>query len=429
MKLMKNIEGKLFLIIAFWLGTWGAVFNVTQSVFIGIGLLYNIIKFREDFFVNLKRYKYYIGISVFFLFYLGVHTLIVMTGGKYDYKPSFGTFEAIPFFFLLGALYVMSVRSFITVSLLKNFLIVFCLSVFTFNVYTLFYLGGTALFSEPLNVISNIYAGRFGGTKEFLGGQVYLDAHALQLGAASLFMYFLFFVERLKKVRILWFSLFLCLVWFLSLTVTKSSILSFLCGFFLFNFYLFRKFSTRNKKKLLVSFVFAATVIYFCLPSAFEQRMLQVREEYVDVKEGDLQEGGTITPRVVFYKECFRHFDQYALWGLGVYTNPVSKQWYLNSGNVVVASLSHSHNSYLQYWMIGGVVGLLFILSWFILPVYQMFREHCFSYLSLSVILLFFVDNNAEVMLIISDSTPVIIFFLAMFYFYNDKFVRMEIER
>ena len=55
----------------------------------------------------------------------------------------------------------------------------------------LFHLGGENWFTAPQTVVQNLYASRFGGTKHFLNGEVYLDAQALQSYAAALIAYFL----------------------------------------------------------------------------------------------------------------------------------------------------------------------------------------------------------------------------------------------
>lgn len=424
---MRNIEVKLFLLVAFFLGTWGALFNAVQTVLIGLGLVYNIVKYKDDFLKNLRIYKYYVAIPIVAILYAGIHSLIIVNGGDYaDFKPGYGIFEKLLLFFLLGVLYVISVKSFMTTELLKKFLIYFTISVFTFNLVMIFHLTGVQLFVHPGDTITYLYESRFGFTKYFLGGQVYLDAEAMQIYAAALIAYFFGISQSKQRDKIIAFTCFIILVWFLSLTVTKSSILSFLCGFILFNFYFLRKLSLPFRRTLILTFVLVGVLGYFFRPASFDQRWEQTKQEINDVRNGNTEAGGSITPRYVFYRSCFENIDSWGIWGLGVYTNPVSKQWYIHSGNHVVAALSHSHNSYLQYWMLLGVVGFLFILSWFVLPVIQMIRLKQYSFLALALILAFFIDNNFEVMLIVSDGLPVVIFFLAMFYVHQNKFYKLE---
>lgn len=424
---MKNIEVKLFLLIAFFIGTWGALFNVIQTALIALGLIYNIVKYKDDFFENIKKYKYYIAIPVVAIIYLSIHTLIIIYSGKYaEVKPGFGLFEKIALFFLLGVLYVISIKSFLTLQLLRKFLFCFCISVFTFNFVMLFHLTGTDLFLHPGSAVTYLYESRFGFTKYFLGGQVYLDAEALQIYAAALIVYFFGITQTRLRDKVIAFVFFAILVWFLSLTVTKSSILSFLCGFILFNFYFFRKLSVSFRWVLIVSFLIVGIFGYYFRPASFDQRWEEMKKEVNDVRNGDTEGGGSITPRFVFYRSCFENIDSWGIWGLGVYTNPVSKQWYVNSGNSVVASLGHSHNSYLQYWMLMGILGLVFILSWFIIPIIKMVRYRQYSFLALALLFAFFIDCNFEVLLIVSDGLPVVIFFLAMFYIHSEKFYLLE---
>ena len=44
---MKNLESKLFLLIAFFIGTWGALFHAMQTGLIALGLIYNIVKYKK----------------------------------------------------------------------------------------------------------------------------------------------------------------------------------------------------------------------------------------------------------------------------------------------------------------------------------------------------------------------------------------------
>lgn len=208
--------------------------------------------------------------------------------------------------------------------------------------------------------------------------------------------------------------------------MTKSSILGFFCGFVLFNFYFLRKLSVRYRYILISILVGGAILTFVFRPASFDRRWQQMKDEIEDVRNGELEGGSSITPRVVFYKSCFEHIDEWGIWGLGVYTERVSKQWYLESGNKTVAALTHSHNSYLQYWMWMGIVGLCFILSWFCLPIMKMFKLKKFSFLAISIIAAFFVDCQFEVQLVVNDALPMVIFFLAMFYVYVILFYEIE---
>lgn len=426
---MKDLESKLFLLVAFFIGTWGALFHSVQTGLIALGLVYNLVKYKDDFVGNLKKYKCYVAIPVIYILYSAVHTLIIVTSGKYaGLKPGFGIFEKEFLVFLLGTLYVISLKSFVGLRLLKQFLLCFCISVLTFNLVMLFYLGGEHLFSAPQIAIQNLYDSRFGGTKHFLSGEVYLDAQTLQIYAAALIAYFFGIVRTKTGEKIIAFTAFALLVWFLSLTVTKSSIFSFLCGFFIFNFYFFRKL-TVSRRWLFVGVILLVGISgYISRPASFDRRWEQLKQEIEDVNNGKLEGGSTLVPRIVFYQSCLKNIHSWGIWGLGVYTNAVSKQWYQASGNRVVASLTHSHNSYLQYWMLMGIVGLVFILSWFVCPVKSMVCSKKYSFLALSLLVAFFIDSNFEVLLIVNDALPVVMFFLMMFYVFRDQFYDLEHE-
>lgn len=424
---MRNLESRLFLLVAFFIGSWGALFNPLQTGLIALGLVYNIVRYRDDFVRNLKKYKYYVAVPVVYILYSAVHTLIIVTSGKYaGLKPGFGIFEKEFLVFLLGVLYVISLKSFVGLRLLKQFLLCFCISVLTFNLVMLFRFGGEEWFSAPQTVVQNLYASRFGGAKYFLNGEVYLDAQALHIYAAALIAYFFGIVRTKAGEKVVAFTVFALFVWLLSLTVTKSSILSFLCGFVIFNLYFFRKLVGYRRWMLVAVILLVGMCGYVFRPVSFDQRWMQLKQEIEDVDNGKLDGGSTLVPRLVFYQSCLKNIGSWGVWGLGVYTNVVSKQWYQASGNRVVASLTHSHNSYLQYWMLMGVTGLFFILSWFVCPIKNMICSKKYSFLALSLLVAFFIDSNFEVLLIVNDSLPVVMFFLMLFYVFRDEFYALE---
>lgn len=426
---MRNLESRLFLSVAFFIGTWGALFPAVQTGLIGLGLLCNIFRYKDDFVKNIKKYKYYLAVPVVYILYSAVHTLLIVNSGKYaDVRPGFGIFEKELLVFLLIVLYGISLKSFLCLRLLKRFLLCYCISVFTFNLVILFHMTGWGIFTDLKETVVNLYATRFGFTKYLWGGQVYLDAQALHLYAAALISYFFATAGTVLRDRIAALVFFFLFVWFLSLTVTKSSILSFLCGFFLFNLHLFKRLSVRRRWLLAAVVLGIGMTGYAVRPESFDHRWHELEQEIADVRQGKMEGGSTLVPRIVFYQSCLKHIDEWGLYGLGVYTNPVSKQWYLESGNRCVAELTHSHNSYLQYWMLMGIVGLVFLLSWFVLPVVRMVRRRVCSFLALSMLVAFFIDGNFEVLLIVSDALPVVIFFLVLFYLFAAEFYALEHE-
>ena len=102
-----------------------------QTGLIALGLIYNIVKYKDDFVRNIKKYKYYVAIPVIYILYSAVHTLIIVTSGKYaGLKPIRNFFEKEFLVFLLGVLYV-PLESFVSLRLLKPIFTLFCISVLT----------------------------------------------------------------------------------------------------------------------------------------------------------------------------------------------------------------------------------------------------------------------------------------------------------
>lgn len=147
----------------------------------------------------------------------------------------------------------------------------------------LFHLGGENWFTAPQTVVQNLYASRFGGTKHFLNGEVYLDAQALQSYAAALIAYFFGIIRTKMGEKVIAFTAFALFVWLLSLTVTKSSILSFLCGFVIFNLYFFRKLSVWQRWMFIGVILLVGISGYIFRPASFDQRWIQLKQEIEDV--------------------------------------------------------------------------------------------------------------------------------------------------
>lgn len=157
--------------------------------------------------------------------------------------------------------------------------------------------------------------------------------------------------------------------------------------------------------------------------SKYEERMQQVRDEIENVKKGEFT-GGTIVPRVAFIRESFRHFDEFALWGLGVCTKHRVKTWY-KASDMNIAHFNNVNNAFLQYWITGGVVGLGVVILLFVAPIYRMIRKKRVSYLILGMLMAFFAVSNTCVTLSWANSRLFVLLFLTMFCFYGDLFVQL----
>lgn len=425
---MKILRERLFLFIAFFLGTWGAVYNIAFTITIFLSLAINVWGDIPAFYADMKKERFYIGAPLLFVLYILGFSLVHHLLGKEIAKPHFGTIEALLFFFQLVLLYALSLKRILTPELLKRFLFIFCLGVFLFNLLAIFQLAGFSIITDTGTALDELYVSRFGGNKHIFGSSIYLEAQALYIAVAALISYFFFFIERRTVYRVIHVFLFFSLLFFLSITVTKGSIIGFLLAFLFFNIVFLWNISLKYKSTLMVGLLLIGAVGSMVLSDTYEFRMEEAKKEIVDIMNDNLQGGTTITPRYSLIKVCMEHLDEYGVFGLGVYSKSVTKKWYVDSG-YGIGHLTHSHNSFLQYWLIGGIFGLFFIFNLFFKPIWGMIRDKKYSFFIVSMLLLFFVPNNTSVLLVLSDSTSFIVLFLAMFYLYREQFFELESQR
>lgn len=366
-------------------------------------------------------------VMVVFLLYFSLHTAVVLLRGNPIAKPSYGTFEALLLNFVLVPAYVTTFRNWLTPALLKRFLVYFCLGCLLINVYILFALTGTKLFSAPVETINWIYNTRFLENREVFGNTFWLEIQAMMLGVAAIISYIFLVKEKQTGMRIIYVFMFLALLVFLSFTVTKAAILGFLAGFFVLNVYLFRKFSSRMRYRLVaILLISLCGFILLADVAKYEERVQQVKDEIESVKKGEYDgRGATIIPRVAFIRESYKHFDEFGLWGLGVCTKHRVKAWY-EASDMNIAHFNNVNNAFLQYWITAGILGLGVMLFLFIAPIYRMIRRKKFSYLILAMLLVFFVVSNTCVTLSWANSRLLMLLFLAMFCFYSDMFADLE---
>ncbi len=422
---MVKFQKSFFLTVAFLLGSliplYGNVFNFVLLAFMLVLIRMN----RKEVLANIRKEQKYLWVMVIFLIYFSLHTIVVLLKGDLIAKPSYGTFEALILNFVLVPLYVTTFRNWLTVELLKRFLVYFCIGCLCINVYILFALTGTKLFSTPVETLNWIYNTRFSENRAVFGSTFWLEIQALMLAVSSIISYFLIIKERQYGKRIGYILLFLVLLIFLSFTVTKAAILGFLAGFLILNIYLFKKSTIKMRYKLtLVLVIVLCGFVLLTDISKYEERMQQVRDEIENVKKGEFT-GGTIVPRVAFIRESFRHFDEFALWGLGVCTKHRVKTWY-KASDMNIAHFNNVNNAFLQYWITGGVVGLGVVILLFVAPIYRMIRKKRVSYLILGMLMAFFAVSNTCVTLSWANSRLFVLLFLTMFCFYGDLFVQLE---
>ena len=222
--------------------------------------------------------------------------------------------------------------------------------------------------------------------------------------------------------------MFLLLTIFLSFTVTKAGILAFILGFGIMNFYLFKHSSFRVRSAILIGIVLLVPVfgifVFDGLKGKYEERAEEVVREIENVKRG-IYEGGTIAPRIGLIRESFMHVDEFCVWGLGIYAKHRVNNW-LQSSEDGLGAFTNVHNSFIHYWIQGGILGLAMIVFLFYAPFYRMFRTRRISWLICALLVVMFVMNNTCILLALNNSRLMILFLLGMFYFYGDVFWQLE---
>ncbi len=414
-----------FLLVAFLLGSlaplYGNLFNFLLLAF-GVVLLG---VHRKEVIRNLRRERWYVGMNVAFLLYFSFHTLVLVLKGNFVSPPSFGTFEVLLLDFVLIPIYVSTFREWLSVDLLKKFLSSFCMGCLLLNLYVFFSLAGSKLFIEPMETLSWIYGVRFGENRVVLGGKLWLEIQAMMLAISALISYLLAIKETRIKRRIVYLLMFALFVVFLSFTVTKSSIIGFLLGFSVLNVCLFRKLTFKMRYGLIGTLAICIGGFTLLADLAiYEKRIQEIEEEIERVRNGEY-EGATIVPRVAFIQESFRHLDEFSVFGLGVCTKHRIKTWY-ESSDLNISCYNNVNNTFLQYWITGGIPGLALILFLFIAPIYRMIRKRKYSFLVLAMLIVFFVVSNTCVTLSWANSRAFMLVMLAMFCFYGDSFAELE---
>lgn len=423
MSRMVKFQKYFFLSVAFLLGSiiplYGNVFNFVLLVFV----LLMFCKERRRMLTNLRTERLYVWVNVVFLLYFTIHTVVVLLRGSPIAKPSYGTFEALLLNFILVPVWVVTWRDWITPDLIKKFLFYFSLGCLLLNIYIFFLVAGKQLFIAPREALDVLYDTRFGENRDVLGSKYWLEVQAMLLAVSALIVYCLMIIE--KRRRILFMCMFGMFVIFLSFTVTKSAIFGFLLGFVVINIYLLRKFSFVRQFWFIGGFLVVVTSFLLIMDlSKYEERIHQVEQEVQSVREGTFI-GATVAPRIAFIKESYKHRDEFALWGLGVMTKNRVKAWY-ESSDMNIAQFNNVNNTFLQYWITAGVVGLGVVVFLFFAPLYRMIRRKKFSFLILAIILAFFSVSNSCVTLSWANSRALMLIFFAMFYFYGDIFFQLE---
>ncbi|MEG0794976.1 MAG: O-antigen ligase family protein [Odoribacter sp.] len=419
----------MFIAVAFLLGSINGLYGIAFYIFLMGAFLVNLKCDFKGFCANFRKEWKYMILPVVGVVYLCLHYVgTLIFSDPVPYESSWGMMELLLLYFFLLPLYVLSARNFVTPLLLRRSLFALCWGILLFNFVKMFYLTGFALFTEPVQSLNMLYFGRFGGNMGFWGGFMYLEPQAIYLSVSALIAYFFLLKQMLSLDNkcVLYSSvvIFIFSLLFLSFTVTKGSILAFLGGFLLLSFFYFRAMSRRLKFIGGGIGIILIVGIYFLASPIYIQRMKDMKQEIVSVQAGTFQ-GGSIGPRAGLIKENFSHFDQFGLWGLGVYKKEMTKEWYEHSPYIGVW-VSNSHNTFVDFWLTLGVFGLFFLLYFFFVPIVRMRKRKQYSYLSIAIIVALFVGNNTCILIVLVDSSPFVIWMLSMAFLYSDQFYRLQ---
>lgn len=424
-----RIREYLFIGVAFLLGSVNILYNIPFYVLWVLAALFFIWTGYDGFVARVKRNWKYLMLPLAGVVYLGIHYLISLWVGYDRYAASGKKLDLLLMYFFFIPVYLVAAKDFMTPSLLKRSLLALCWGTLLFNFVKLFYLTGWTLFTDTGEAAEMLYNSRFGCHLHFLGGHVYLEPQAIYLSVSAVLGFF-FVVRGMgqsdRKTLVQGTILLILSLWFLSLTVTKGAILAFLVGFLILAVVYFCRMSL--KQRLFTGAVVVLLLAGACVfvPDTYVKRMKEARNEIERLQEGKWQ-GGSIVPRLALIKESVDRIDEWGLWGLGLYKNAAAKEWFRRSNVAEITSLgSNVHNCFLEFWMMGGLAGLFFILYYFFVPVVRMIRARQCSFVVLAILSVLFVGCNTSILIIFVDSAPLVIFLLAMSFFYLDQFIELE---
>lgn len=84
----------------------------------------------------------------------------------------------------------------------------------------------------------------------------------------------------------------------------------------------------------------------------YKERVDEVLTEVLNVRQG-IYDGSTIAPRIGFVRETYRHANEFAVWGLGVYAKDRVKTWLRNS-DAGLGEFRNVHNTFFALLDTGG---------------------------------------------------------------------------
>lgn len=420
-----KLRSNVFLGIGFLVGSINLLYSELFYICLVLALLINLKGNWNDFWKDIRSEWKYVLLPLGGVVFLCIHYLLSLLL-VVSHKTSWSQIESLVFYFFTFALYLVSVKNVLTSNLLKNFMLSVCLGVLVLNIVKFFYLVGCQFFVSPIIILKTLYAERFGMNMGFWGGYFYLEPQACYLAISALLSVFLLLTFNRKqdcKWRLVVYSIILlCLLFFLSLTVTKGAIIAFVLGFLTLGICSWKMLSWYRKWLLIGFTCLGIGVGIFSLSGVFSARYNDFKSELLKITQGDVSlGGGTTSFRLMLWKENFKHIDEFGMWGLGVYKKTCTEEWYKNTPGA-----NNAHNSFIEYWVSGGILGLCFIFYYFLAPIFRMRKQNSWSALVVAIIVTLFVANNSCVLIILVDSAPFVILLLELCFLYAVKFSEFE---
>lgn len=417
---MDKFREYTFLTVVFFLGT-ASLFGIALSLIFIPLIAINASKNLSLFWQNLKKEKLYIFLPIAFCIYLLLHFAFKHFFLDYNLKPSFSYFEIMLCYFFIIPLYVLSVKPYINEETLKKALPLFGWGVLIFNIVLIFIQIGSSLFTSPTDILDLVHFERLGGNKHLGALHMMLEPQSMILSISAIVSIFAFLIK--KKISTAILALLLILLLFF--TLSKGAILAFFAGAVFCVVYTLRLTSAKNR--LVVRFGILATLLVLIslllIPQGATRRIKDTTSELKNLANHKLG-GGSLSPRIVLWECAYEHRKQYIPFGVGVYSEAETDNWFLSLQNDIVKV--NMHNSFIEYLVMGGLAGLAFLIFYFILPIVRMQRQKKWSLLVLSGLTIIFITNNTCVLFSLSNTLTNLLFWLAMFYFYAPLFASIE---
>ncbi|MGL5683181.1 MAG: O-antigen ligase family protein [Marinifilaceae bacterium] len=429
MSLDKFREGGILTVI-FALGSINILWDRVFYILMALSFFLNIIYRWKEFWQDIKAVRYYLYLPLIMCMYVLIHYAIVNIfhiDYYTPYKARWGIIENLLLFFTAVPVYLISCKPYVTSSSIKNAIGVFGVGVMSVNVglFIWYYLTNSIPFSDYIELL---YMSRFLGNKELWNATIYLEAHAFNLAVAAILVGYVALESVKPYRRVCALFLFGLLTVFLSFTVTKGSIFPFvICLIYL----LIVKYKRLVHSNLVINLVIIGCFVYgaqYIVTSDIYVERMQTMLNEINGVINNKYVGDSIGPRLGILRECWDRIGEYGLWGVGVYSKDITQSWFVKSP-YSIDFIQHVHNSFIDFWIIGGVMMLTYFLSLFILPIIRMVKRHEISHLILVILLFMFLANFATIFVRLADSKTLIMFLLSGFYLYTSQFYNLDKKR